>query len=38
VAEFASLEEAQSWLDADPYVEQGVFAKAQARPFKRVLP
>jgi len=38
VAEFPSLVEAQAWLDADPYVEQGVFAKAQARPFKRVLP
>jgi uncharacterized protein len=38
VAEFASLAEAQAWLDADPYVAAGVFARAIARPFKQVLP
>lgn len=38
VAEFASLAEAQAWLDADPYVSAGVFARAIARPFRQVLP
>lgn len=38
VAEFPSLAEAQAWLDADPYVAAGVFARAQAKPFKQVLP
>ena len=38
VAEFPSLAEAQAWLDADPYVAAGVFARATARPFKKVLP
>jgi len=38
VAEFASLVDAQAWLDADPYVASGVFARATARPFKQVLP
>jgi len=38
VAEFASLAEAQAWLDADPYVAAGVFARAIARPFRQVMP
>lgn len=38
VAEFPSLAAAQAWLDADPYVAAGVFARARARPFKKVLP
>jgi uncharacterized protein len=38
VAEFASLAEAQAWLDADPYVAAGVFTRAIARPFRQVLP
>lgn len=38
VAEFTSLAQAQAWLDADPYVIEGVFAKAVARPFKMVAP
>lgn len=38
VAEFASLAEAQAWLDADPYVTAGVFAHAVARPFRQVMP
>jgi uncharacterized protein len=38
VAEFASLAEAQAWLEADPYVVAGVFARAIARPFRQVLP
>lgn len=38
VADFAALEEAQSWADADPYVDAGVYRKAVVKPFKLVLP
>jgi len=38
VAEFASLEEAQAWADADPYVEAGVFDNVSVKPLKRVFP
>jgi uncharacterized protein YciI len=38
VAEFASLEAAQAWADADPYVAAGVYEKVTVKPFKKVLP
>lgn len=38
VAEFASLEKAQAWADADPYVESGAYASVAVKPFKLVLP
>ncbi|WP_313918899.1 YciI family protein [Tahibacter sp.] len=38
VAEFDDLAAAQAWADADPYVEAGVYAHVQVRPFKKVLP
>lgn len=38
VAEFPSLEDAQSWADADPYIEAGVYASVSVKPFKKVLP
>jgi len=38
VAEFASLAEAKSWADADPYIAAGVYAKVSVKPFKKVLP
>ena len=38
IAEFESLEHAQSWADADPYVSAGVYKQVQVKPFKRVLP
>ncbi len=38
VAEFDSLEAAQVWADADPYVEAGVYAGVTIKPFKLVLP
>lgn len=38
VAEFPSLEEAQAWADADPYLESGVYAKVVVKPYKKVLP
>ncbi len=38
VAEFASLEAAQQWADADPYIAAGVYAGVTVKPFKKVLP
>ncbi|MFC3531166.1 YciI family protein [Vogesella facilis] len=38
VAEFDSLQAAQSWADADPYVAAGVYAQVSVKPFKKVLP
>ena len=38
VAEFASLEDARIWADADPYVHAGVYAEIAVKPFKKVLP
>jgi hypothetical protein len=38
VAEFDSLNDAQVWADADPYVATGVYAEVSVKPFKKVLP
>ncbi|RUM94329.1 MAG: YciI family protein [Thiothrix sp.] len=38
VAEFESLEDAQSWADTDPYVVSGVYFKVTVKPFRKVLP
>ena len=38
VAEFASLDDAQTWADADPYVAAGVYAAVSVKPFRKVLP
>ncbi len=38
IAEFPSLEDAQAWADADPYVAAGVYARVIVKPFKKVLP
>ena len=38
VAEFASLDEARAWAEADPYVAAGVYERVDVRPFKKVLP
>ena len=38
VAEFESVEAAQQWINEDPYVTQGVFAKVTVKPFKKVFP
>jgi len=38
VAEFESLDEAQSWANADPYIEAGVYDHSIVKPFKKVLP
>ena len=37
IAEFDSLEQAQAWADADPYVVAGVYQRVVVKPFKRVL-
>jgi uncharacterized protein YciI len=38
VAEFGSLQAAQSWAADDPYVAAGVYAQVAVRPFKKVFP
>ncbi len=38
VAEFESLEAAQAWANADPYVSAGVYRTVTIKPFKKVLP
>ncbi|HCU66811.1 MAG TPA: hypothetical protein DF774_13730 [Rheinheimera sp.] len=38
VAEFASLEEAQQWAAADPYLAAGVYKESTVKPFRKVLP
>lgn len=38
IAEFASLDAARAWAEADPYVAAGVYTRVDVRPFKPVLP
>jgi uncharacterized protein YciI len=38
VAEFESLEAAQKWADADPYIAAGVYEKVIVKPLKKVFP
>jgi uncharacterized protein YciI len=38
VAEFDSLEAAQTWADEDPYIQAGVYEKVTVKPYKKVLP
>ena len=38
VAEFASLEDAKSWANADPYMDAGVYVRVIVKPFKQVFP
>ncbi|MFI3122950.1 MAG: YciI family protein [Methylococcales bacterium] len=38
VAEFASLEDAKSWANADPYMDAGVYVRVVVKPFKQVFP
>lgn len=35
-AEFESLEAAQAWAEADPYVAAGVYAQVSVKPYKKV--
>lgn len=38
IAEFDSLEEAQTWANNDPYQAAGVYQSVTVKPFKKVLP
>lgn len=38
VAEFANLEAAQTWANADPFVNAGVYASVTVKPFRKTLP
>jgi len=38
IAEFESLQAAQSWANADPYISAGVYESVSVKPFKKVLP
>lgn len=38
VAEFANLEAAQAWAQADPFVSAGVYANVSVKPFRKTLP
>jgi len=38
VAEFPTLEDAQIWADADPYMAAGVYQQVKVKPFKQVFP
>lgn len=38
VAEFADLDAARAWADADPYRAAGVYRDVEVRPFRKVLP
>jgi len=38
VAEFADLDDAKTWANADPYIAAGVYARVVVKPFKQVFP
>jgi uncharacterized protein YciI len=38
IAEFESLQDAETWANEDPYVHAGVYATVSVKPFKQVLP
>ena len=38
IVEFDSLDEAQAWADADPFVAAGVYKSVVVKPFKHILP
>lgn len=38
VVEFASLQEAESWAQADPYVTGGVYTQVMVKPFIKTFP
>ena len=38
VANFDSLQQAQSWADADPFLINGIYASVVVKPYKKVLP
>ncbi|MET0230925.1 MAG: YciI family protein [Rhodanobacteraceae bacterium] len=38
IASFDTLDAAQRWADADPYVAMGVYREVQVKPFRKALP
>ncbi|MFZ1990097.1 MAG: YciI family protein [Alphaproteobacteria bacterium] len=38
VAEFPSLQDAQDWVDAEPFLKTGVYKKVTVKPLIKVLP
>ena len=38
IAEFDSLQDAQSWANDDPYIKAGVYQHVVVKPFNKVLP
>ena len=38
IAEFDSLQDAQDWADADPYILGGVYGSVKVKPFNQALP
>jgi len=38
VADFESLDEANTWANADPYMEAGVYESVVVKPFRKTLP
>lgn len=36
IADFSSIEDAQKWANADPYIEAGVYENVIVKPFKKV--
>ncbi|GGY19270.1 YciI family protein [Paludibacterium paludis] len=38
VAEFDNLDSASAWAQDDPYVEAGVYAGVEVKPFRKVFP
>lgn len=38
IAEFPSLADAQSWADAEPYLNSGVYERVTVKPFRKTLP
>lgn len=38
IADFDSLEAAQTWIDAEPYLRDGVYSHVEVKPFIQALP
>lgn len=36
IAEFESLDDAQAWAEADPYIAAGVYKTVSVKPYKKV--
>jgi uncharacterized protein YciI len=38
VAEFATLRDAETWAQADPYMTAGIYSQILVKPFKKAFP